>query len=67
MNYVCVKCGETQYETDQFQATGGTFAKMFDVQNKKFTTVSCSRCGYTELFKETSSTGENVLDFLFGR
>ncbi len=64
MQYQCVKCGNNQYESDQFQATGGTFAKMFDIQNKKFTTVSCTNCGYTELYKATS-TG-NVLDFLIG-
>lgn len=63
-NYKCPKCGCTQYESDQFQATGGTFAKIFDVQNKKFITVSCTSCGYTELYKSSTSTGENILDFL---
>ena len=37
--YVCPKCGCTEYESDQFQATGGNFAKMFDIQNKRFTTI----------------------------
>ncbi len=64
--YVCPKCGGMEYESDQFQATGGNFAKIFDVQNKKFTTVSCRMCGYTELYKTESSTGWNVLDFLIG-
>ena len=44
-NYVCPKCGCKKYESDQFQATGGNFAKMFDVQNKKFITISCKECG----------------------
>lgn len=60
--YVCPKCGCEEYESDEFQATGGNFAKIFDIQNKKFTTISCSRCGYTELYKATSSTGWNILD-----
>ena len=51
VQYVCPKCGCNSYETDQFQATGGNFAKIFDVQNKKFITVSCTRCGYTELYR----------------
>ena len=34
MQYVCAKCGNTHYESDQFQATGGNFAKIFDIQNK---------------------------------
>lgn len=32
--YICPKCGNTHYESDQFQATGGNFSKIFDVQNK---------------------------------
>ena len=31
--YVCEKCGNMHYVSDQFQATGGNFAKIFDVQN----------------------------------
>jgi predicted nucleic-acid-binding Zn-ribbon protein len=65
--YICPKCGNNEYEADQFQATGGNFAKIFDVQNKKFTTISCKRCGYTELYKEQSSMGWNILDFLIGK
>lgn len=60
--YICPKCGCAKYEHDQFQATGGNFAKIFDVQNKKFITVSCTRCGYTELYKGESQW--NILDFL---
>ena len=45
--YVCPKFGSDQFETDKFKATGGRFAKIFDVQNKKFTTVTWSGCSYT--------------------
>ena len=55
-----------QYEADRLQATGGNFAKIFDVQNKKFVTVSCCQCGYTELYKEQGGEGWDVLDFLMG-
>jgi hypothetical protein len=34
------------------------------VQNKKFITVSCTRCGYTELYKSQTGAGWNILDFL---
>ena len=64
--YVCPKCGNQTFESDQFQATGGNFAKIFDVQNKKFVTISCKECGFTELYKGTSSNGWNILDFLMG-
>lgn len=50
----------------KFQATGGDFAKLFNVQNKKFVTISCRQCGYTELYRAQTGTGMNVLDFLVG-
>lgn len=64
--FVCPKCGNTSYESDQFQATGGNFAKLFDVQNKKFVTISYTRCGFTELYKSETDAGWNILDFLIG-
>ena len=64
--YVCPKCGCTEYESDQFQATGGNFAKMFDIQNKRFTTISCRQCGYSELYKQPEDSGMDILDFLIG-
>ena len=64
--YVCSKCGCTEFISDQFQATGGNFAKVFDIQNKKFITIICKRCGYTELYKANTSDGWNILDFLIG-
>lgn len=61
--YVCPKCGNTQFDTDEIRTTGGRFSKLFNIQNKKFTVVSCTRCRYSELYKgETSAVG-NVLDF----
>ncbi len=60
----CEKCGNTEFEKDQFQATGGNFSKLFDVQNKKFITVSCTKCGYTEIYKTGTGAGMNILDFL---
>ena len=65
-NWKCPKCSNATFDTDQFQATGGMLAKMFDVQNKKFTTVTCSRCQYTEMYKGTTSTLGNVFDFFTG-
>jgi len=58
--WVCPKCKNTEYE---FQATGGTFTKLFNVQCKKFTTVTCTRCKYTEIYKATTSSLMNIFDF----
>ena len=66
MQYRCPKCRGGEYVSDQFQATGGNFAKIFDVQNKKFITISCRSCGYTELYRAESDGAMNILDFLMG-
>ena len=62
-NWQCIKCGHLEFETDQFRATGGMFSKVFDVQNKRFTTVTCENCTYTEIYRTKSSGLGNVLDF----
>ena len=62
-NWECLKCKNTEYEVGQFAATGGGLTKIFDIQNKKFTTVTCTQCRYTEIYKGESSTLGNVLDF----
>lgn len=59
----CPKCENRDFETDRFRATGGGFAKIFDVQNKKFTTVTCTRCQYTEIYRSSTTTLGNVFDF----
>ncbi|MDR2944850.1 MAG: zinc ribbon domain-containing protein [Methanosarcinales archaeon] len=64
--YVCPKCGCNHYTDDQFQATGGTFTKLFNIQNKKFITISCADCGFTEIYKAQNSAGLDILDFLIG-
>ena len=65
--YVCPKCGSSEYVTDTIQTTGGNLSKFFDVQNKKFLAVSCAKCGYTELYREDSSMASNIFDFLIGK
>jgi hypothetical protein len=62
-NWECVKCGNEEFEAGQFAATGGGLTKFFNVQNKKFSTVTCERCKYTEIYKADTSTLFNVLDF----
>ncbi|MDO9548168.1 MAG: zinc ribbon domain-containing protein [Candidatus Marinimicrobia bacterium] len=61
--YICPKCGNPQYEASEIRTTGSFLAKIFDVQNVKFTAVTCTRCRYTELYKADSNTLGNILDF----
>ena len=62
-NWQCEKCGNLEFDADQFRAAGGMFAKIFDVQNKRFSTVTCNRCYYTEIYRTESSGLGDVFDF----
>jgi predicted nucleic-acid-binding Zn-ribbon protein len=63
--YTCSKCHSTDYEYDEIRATG-RLSRFFDVQNKKFLAVACQSCGYTELYRDTSSQWGNLFDWFLG-
>ncbi|MCY4513508.1 MAG: zinc ribbon domain-containing protein [Bdellovibrionales bacterium] len=66
-NWRCSKCNHYEYETDQFPATSGKFLlRIFDFQNRKFTTVICKKCQFTEIHKTTPGKLESILDILSG-
>ncbi|HOI47942.1 MAG TPA: zinc ribbon domain-containing protein [Prolixibacteraceae bacterium] len=65
-SYVCPKCGNRKADVDTIRTTGQGFSRFFNVQNRKFTAVSCSRCGYTEFYRTVSGAVGNVLDFMTG-
>jgi len=62
MNYKCPKCNNTTYEVGEMRATGGALSKIFDIQNKKFSSVTCKRCRYTEFYKAKTSALSNIFD-----
>jgi len=62
--YKCDKCGNTAFESSEFRATGGFLTKIFDIQSKRFTTVTCTRCQFTELYRCGQSSLGNIFDFM---
>ncbi len=63
-NYSCPKCNNRQANIDVIRTTGKGFTRFFNIQNREFTTVSCTKCGYTEFYRGDGSGISNVLDFL---
>jgi len=63
LNFTCPKCKNNACEVSEFRATGGFLTKIFDIQTKKFSTVTCTRCKYTEIYKADSSMLGNIFDF----
>ncbi|MDY6799706.1 MAG: zinc ribbon domain-containing protein [Bacteroidota bacterium] len=62
-NYRCPKCNCRTYELSEIRTTGSFMMKLFNIQNVKFTTVTCTKCKYTEFFKVPSKKFGNVVDF----
>mgnify|MGYP000666384336 FL=1 len=60
----CPKCGHTETEVDEIATSGTGLSKMFDVQNRKFDVVSCTNCGYSELYRGQSSG--DMIDLFLG-
>jgi len=66
MGYQCPKCKSSTFTTGQLRAAGGFWSKIFDVQHRKFTTVTCERCRYTEMYQVESGKLESVFDLFTG-
>jgi hypothetical protein len=60
----CPKCGHTETEMDSIATSGTGLSKFFDVQNRSFTVVTCTNCGYSELYRRSSSG--NLADLFLG-
>ena len=63
LKFTCPKCGNQACDVGEFRATGGFLTKVFDIQSKKFSTVTCTRCKYTEIYRAESSMLGNIFDF----
>jgi len=66
----CAKCRNSSGKIRRFAATGSGITRFIDWQRNEFLSVSCSRCGYTEIydpsvFEEKGKVTE-ILDLLFG-
>lgn len=60
----CPKCGHSGTDVDSISTTGSGLSKMFDIQTRRFTVVSCTNCGYSELYKGRSK--HDVVDIFLG-
>lgn len=66
LNFTCAKCGHKEYEVNDMSTTSGMMSRMTNLQNRRFSAVSCRRCFYTELYKTDSGALRNVFDLMVG-
>ena len=62
----CPKCGHEATDVGSISTTGGGLSKMFDIQTNKFTVVSCTNCGYSELYRDVGSGASDFVDVFLG-
>ena len=63
-NWSCQKCSHKEYEVGEMRVAGSFWTKIFNIQNKKYSSVTCLKCSYTEFYKgHPSSRFGNVFDF----
>ena len=63
VSYDFDKCINPSYEEGDMRVTGGFLTKILNIQNRRFTFVSCTECGYTEFYKrQNSGVIANVID-----
>jgi hypothetical protein len=69
--FVCAKCRTVGGRVKRIAATGTGISRLFDVQHNRFIAVSCTNCGFSELYDLAVLRGRedvtDVLDILFGR
>lgn len=56
--FVCAHCGNKGARTQELAMSGTGISRLFEIQPYRYTFVSCTNCGYTEVFD---------LDILEGR
>lgn len=65
-NRGCPKCGHQETELGQISTTGGGLSKMFDIQTNNFQVVTCTNCGYSELYRDVSDGASDIVDIFLG-
>ena len=53
----CPKCSHKEYDLDEMRVAGSFWTKIFNIQNKKYTSVSCTKCSYTEFLRTSQLQG----------
>lgn len=63
IKYKCPKCGNAQYTIGEMWAAGTLIVKFLGFQNRRFTSVSCNMCHYTEFYNVPKKKIGEVMNF----
>ena len=54
----------SNFTEDTVTMTGKSFSRFMNIQNRKFSAITCNECSFTEFYKGESKGWESVIDFL---
>lgn len=67
--FVCPKCHNNGGHTDRLSMSGTGVSRLFDIQPYRYAFVSCTNCGYTEIYNLKVLEGRDdpgmILDIIF--
>ena len=53
---VIPKVCRENYNLGEIRVTGSFWSKIFNIQNKRFSSVTCEKCSYTEFYRRQSAS-----------
>lgn len=67
--FVCARCEQKGAQVERLSMSGTGISRLFEVQPYRYSFVSCSNCGYTEVYNLDMLEGKDDLgtfvDILF--
>ncbi len=67
--FVCAKCDHHGAHVEELAMSGTGISRLFEVQPYRYAFVSCTNCGYTEVYNLDTLTGRDdvgtLLEILF--
>lgn len=59
--YKCPKCDHKEAHAERLSMSGTGISRLFEVQPYRYAFVSCSNCGYTEIYNLKTLEGKDNL------
>ncbi|NLE50442.1 MAG: hypothetical protein GX613_03470 [Chloroflexi bacterium] len=59
--FVCVRCGNHGAHTERLSMSGTGLSRLLEIQAHRYAFVSCTNCGYTEVYDLRTLEGKDNL------
>ena len=67
--FICPRCGTKQGHVERLAMSGTGLSRLLEIQTYRYAFVSCTNCGYTEIFNLMMLEGKDnlgeLLEILF--